>query len=60
MEKIVFESSNILISKINNSYFVDEISNGEILSSSIAMNKDEINDYLINNGYNKINVNSIE
>lgn len=60
MEKIVFESDNILISKINNNYFVDEILNGEILSSSIAMNKGEINDYLINNGYNGININSIE
>lgn len=60
IEKLVFKNEDIMIIKIDNNYFIDELYNDQVISSSSSLDKNEINTYLINNNHQKININDIE
>ena len=52
MEKVIFENSQVRVVEFKNKYFVDEIMDGEVISSSIGMKFENLNDYLRDMGYN--------
>ena len=56
METILYQSEKFEVVKENGSYFVIEMMDGEVISESIPLCKEEINEYLVNNGYEMINV----
>ena len=56
METILYQSEKFEVIKEHGSYFVIEKLNGEVISESMPLCKEEINEYLVNNGYEMINV----
>ena len=51
MEKVIFENSQVRVVEFKSKYFVDEIMDGEVISSSIGMEFEDLNDYLKDAGY---------
>ena len=51
MERVIFENSQVRVVEFKSKYFVDEIMDGEVISSSIGMEFEDLNDYLHDAGY---------
>ena len=52
MEKILFENSVCRVVEFKGKCFVDEIMDGEVIGSSIGIDREDVQDYLNDAGFN--------
>ena len=52
MEKVLFENCVCRIVKFNGKYFVDEVMDGEVINGSVGMDREDVQEYLNDAGFN--------